>query len=109
MKFDDEVIFKWSEIATFKIRAEIIDPSKAATLAASEEASGLREGAPAALAVSFDISNKTVVFFPGPSPFVCMSLLTTRRPSHGGIFCFFSLYSLWVLQILNWVDGVFRS
>lgn len=88
MELNDDLIFIFSEIPSFKIRAKIVNPSQATTLATAEEASGLRKGPPAALAVRFDIGDKTIIFFLGPSPFVCMSLLTTRRSSHG-IFSFF--------------------
>ena len=82
MEFDDDFIFMFSEISPFKIWTKVIDPSETTALATAEEAGGPRKGAPAALAVSFDISDKTIVFFLSPSPFVCMSLLTTRRSSH---------------------------
>lgn len=82
MEFDDELVFLLGEIAAFEVGAEVVNPAEAATLAASEEAGGLGEGAPAALAVSSDVGNEAVVFFLGPGSLVGVSLLAARRPSH---------------------------
>lgn len=43
MKFDDEFIFFFCKVATFEVRPQVIDPPKAATLAAAEKASSLRK------------------------------------------------------------------
>ena len=82
MKFDDEFIFFFSEIAAFEVRTEIVDPPETAALAASEKAGGFGERAPAAFAVSSNISYEAIIFFFGPCTFVCVSFFAARGPSH---------------------------
>ena len=43
MEFDNELIFCFGEIATFKVRSQVVDPAKSATLATSKKASGFRK------------------------------------------------------------------
>ena len=87
MKFDDEFVFLLGEVAPLEIGAEVVDPAEAAALAAAEEAGSLGEGAPAALAVGADVGHEPIVFFFSPCAFVCVSLLTARRPSHAHQTC----------------------
>lgn len=51
MEFDDEFIFIFSEIASFEVRPQVINPPEAATLATAEEAGGLWKRPPASFAV----------------------------------------------------------
>lgn len=87
MELDDELIFFFSKIAAFEVGTEVVDPAETAALATAEEAGGFGERAPAALAVSSNISNETIVFFLGPCSFVSVSFLAARRPSHVNGFC----------------------
>ncbi|MFS7978399.1 hypothetical protein Hanom_Chr10g00915051 [Helianthus anomalus] len=57
MEFNYEFIFFFGEVATFEVRAEVIDPPETAALAAAEESGGLRKGPPAAFTVCSYISN----------------------------------------------------
>jgi len=82
VEFDDELIFFFGEIAALEIRAEVVDPAETAALAAAEKAGSFGERAPAAFAVSSNISYEAIVFFFGPCTFVCVCFLTTRGPSH---------------------------
>jgi len=70
MEFDDEFIFIFSEIASFEVRPQVINPPEAATLATAEEAGGLGKRPPASFAVGPDVSDEPVIFFFGPCPFV---------------------------------------
>ncbi|KAF2577146.1 hypothetical protein F2Q68_00003697 [Brassica cretica] len=54
MKIDDNFIFVASEVSSFEIRPQIVDPPETAALAATEETGGSRERSPAAFAVGFD-------------------------------------------------------
>lgn len=82
MEFDDEFVLVAGEIAAFEVGTEIVDPAEAAALAASEEAGGFGERAPAALAVSSNVGNEAIVFFFGPRSFVGVSFLAARRSPH---------------------------
>lgn len=82
MEFDNELVFVFGEVASFEIGSQVIDPAEAAALAAAEEAGGFGQRAPAAFAVGPDVSDETIIFFFSPSPFVCVSFLTARRPPH---------------------------
>lgn len=82
MQFDDEFIFFLGEVSPLEVRPQVVYPSEAATFPTSEKACGLGERPPAALAVCPDISDEAIIFLLGPCPFVCMSLLTARRPPH---------------------------
>jgi len=90
VEFDDEFILFFREIPTFEVRAEVVDPSETAALAAAEKAGGFGERAPAAFTVSSNVSYEAIVFFFGPCTFVRVCFLTTRGPSHPFFFFFFS-------------------
>lgn len=82
MQLDNELILVVGEVATFKIRAEIVNPPETAALAATEKSGSLGEGAPAALAVSLDVGDEPVILFLSPGTLVSVSFLTTGRPTH---------------------------
>lgn len=78
MELDDELILFLGEVTAFEVRPQVIDPPEAAALSATEEARGLRERPPAALAVCPDVRDEPLIFFFGPCTFVCVSLLAAR-------------------------------
>ncbi|KAF1896688.1 hypothetical protein Lal_00034387 [Lupinus albus] len=80
--FDDDFIFFFGEVATFEVRTEVINPAETAALAASEKTSSFRERTPTTFTMSTNIRYKSIIFFFSPCTFVCVSFLTTRRPSH---------------------------
>lgn len=76
METDDELIFLRSEITTFKIRPEIVNPPEPATLAAAIQTGGFRERSPGAFSMGVDVGDETLVFFFGPCAFVGVILFT---------------------------------
>ena len=48
----------------------------------NEETCCLGEGPPTAFSMGFDVGYEPLVLFLGPSSLVCVSLLTTWRPTH---------------------------
>lgn len=82
MEADDEVVFLVGEVASLQIRAEVIDPTEPAALATSKQTGSFGERPPAAFAVGLDVADEAVVLLLGPSTFVGVLFLATRRPSH---------------------------
>lgn len=83
VKLDDEFVFLLSEVTSFEIRPKIVDPSKTAALATSEQTCSLRKGTPTSFSMGFDVGDEALIFFLSPSSFVCMRLFTAGRPAHG--------------------------
>lgn len=54
MEIDDQLFFSLIKESPLQIRAEIVSPAEAATLAAAAQASELGEGTPAAVAIGED-------------------------------------------------------
>ena len=95
MELDDEAVLVFGEITALEIWPEVVDPAKAAALAATQQAGGLGEGPPAAFAVVAYVGDEALVFFFGPCAFVGVGLFTARRPSHCYLaLIFFSVTSL---------------
>jgi hypothetical protein len=82
VELDDEVVLVGGEVAALEVGAEVVDPAEAAALAAAEEAGGLGERAPAALAVGADVGDEALVLLLGPRALVSVLLLAARRPPH---------------------------
>lgn len=82
MELNDELVFVFGEVPSLEVRAEVIDPSEAAALAAPEEASGLGEGAPAALTMGSDVGDEPLILLLSPCPLVGVRFLAAWRPSH---------------------------
>lgn len=78
MKFDDDLIFFFSEIASLEVRSQIVYPSQPATLPTSKQPCSFREGTPAALTMSPDVIDEALVFFFSPGSFVGVGFLTAR-------------------------------
>ena len=83
MELDDELVLFLGEVATLEIGAQVVYPAEAAALAATKQAGGLGERAPASLAMGTDVGDQTVIFLLGPCSLVGVSFLAAWRPSHG--------------------------
>jgi hypothetical protein len=83
VKFNNDLIFFFSEIASLEVRPQIVYPPQSATLATPKQTCSFGEGTPAALTMSTDVIDKALVFFLSPSAFVGVGFFTARRPPHG--------------------------
>lgn len=78
MQLDDEIIFILSEVASFKIRSEVINPAKTATLTATEESCLLWQGSPTTVSMLKYMSYEFFIFLLGPRSLVRVRFFTTR-------------------------------
>jgi hypothetical protein len=82
---DDEALLVVGEVAALDVGAEVVGPAEAAALAASVEAGGLGQVAPAAdvPAVLLDVLHQRPVLLLRPRAFLHARVVAAaRRPSH---------------------------
>jgi hypothetical protein len=87
VEIDDGVVLLVGEVATLEVWPEVVDPPKAAALAAPLQPGRLGQRPPASFAVGLDVGNQTQVFLLGPCTLVRVCLLAARRPPHDGLYC----------------------
>lgn len=78
MQLDDVIIFILSEVASFKVRSEVINPAETATLTASEEPCFLGQRSPTAVPMLTYMSYESLIFLLGPRSLVCVRFFTAR-------------------------------
>jgi len=72
---EDEILLVRGDVAALDVRTEVVHPTKAAALAASEEAGSFRQAAPPAFALRHYVPHQKLVLLCRPWPLLQLPLM----------------------------------